>query len=294
MNRIGIDLGGTKIEGILTTDDPMNVLVRKRVSTEQEKGYSQVLGNIAGLIEELRNASEEPVKLGMGIPGVVNQSTKRVQQANAQCLIGEALEEDLTNRLGQGINIENDANCFVLSEALHGAGKGYQCVAGIIMGTGMGGGIVINGQPWKGRTGLAGEWGHASIEEPDGVLCWCGRKGCAENYLSGTGIQRIYREATGQDRSVASIHEGFLNGDSACKLVMDQVLNYFARSMANIMVHLEPDIIVIGGGVSNLPILYSEGLKRTNEIVFGTPLTKIVENQLGDSSGVHGAAALAV
>jgi predicted NBD/HSP70 family sugar kinase len=162
------------------------------------------------------------------------------------------------------------------------------------MGTGMGGGIVINGQPWQGRTGLAGEWGHASIEEPDGVLCWCGRKGCAENYLSGTGIQRIYREATGQDRSVASIHEGFLIGDSACKLVMDQVLNYFARSMANIMVHLEPDIIVIGGGVSNLPILYSEGLRRTNEIVFGTPLTKIVENQLGDSSGVHGAAALAV
>ena len=109
MNRIGIDLGGPKIEGILSTDNPMDVLVRKRVSTEQEKGYAQVLANIAGLIEELRNASDEPVKLGMGIPGVVNQSTKRVQQANAQCLIGEALEEDLANRLGQGINIENDA-----------------------------------------------------------------------------------------------------------------------------------------------------------------------------------------
>jgi fructokinase len=294
MNRIGIDLGGTKIEGILTTDDPMNVLVRIRVSTEQEKGYQQVLSNIAGLIEELRNACDGPVKLGMGIPGVINQETKRVQQANTQCLIGETLEEDLAKRLGQGINIENDANCFVLSEALHGAGKGHQCVAGIIMGTGMGGGIVINGQLWKGRTGLAGEWGHASIEEPNGVLCWCGRKGCAETYLSGTGIQRIYRDETGEDRSVASIDEGFLNGENSCQVVMDKVLNYFARSMANIIVHLEPNIIVIGGGVSNILTLYTDGLERTKAIVFGTPLTKIVENQLGDSSGVHGAASLAV
>lgn len=294
MNRIGIDLGGTKIEGILTTDDPMEVLQRKRIGTEQEKGYAHILNNLVSMIEELRSQSDQPVRLGMGIPGVVNQETLRVQQANAQCLIGEALQKDLADRLGQDINIENDANCFVLSEALHGAGKGAECVAGIIMGTGMGGGLVLHGQLWRGKTGLAGEWGHASIEEPNGTLCWCGRRGCAETYLSGSGIQRLYRELTGEERSVPAIYEGYVAKEEPCLVVMDQVLNYFARSMANIMVHLEPDVIVIGGGVSHLPILYTDGLERTRDLVFGTPRTVIVPNQLGDSSGVHGAASLGI
>lgn len=294
MNRIGIDLGGTKIEGILSTDNPTEVLQRKRIPTHQERGYEHILASIVALIEELREASDTPVKIGMGIPGVMNQKTRLVQQANTQCLIGKPLQQDLSARLHQAVAIENDANCLVLSEALYGAGQGYDCVAGVIMGTGMGGGVVVHGKIWTGKTGLAGEWGHASIEEPDGELCWCGRRGCAETYLSGTGIQRIYREHTGTEKSVPEIYAGYQEHDAGCLEVMDKVLNYFARSMANILVTLEPDVIVLAGGVSNLPLLYTEGARRTQELVFGTPETPIVPNKLGDSTGVHGAALVAV
>ena len=202
--------------------------------------------------------------------------------------------ENLQKRLGMPVRVVNDANCFALSEALHGAGKGYAMVLGIILGTGMGGGLVLDGKLWSGSQGIAGEWGHATVN-PEGPACYCGRRGCQELYLSGTGIQRMYRERTGSDLGVQQIFEASQVGNDADAVqVMEIFLETFGQALGNLVMCLDPDVIVIGGGVSNLPILYKEGLQRVSVQVFqGRQNIRIVQNQLGDSSGVYGAAAAA-
>lgn len=294
MKRIGIDLGGTKTEIILTTDDPFEVLHRKRVPTSQEKGYHFIIEQLANLIIEFRDLASDKTVVGMGIPGSINVKTGLVRNSNTQCLIGKRLKVDLEKKVNQAVWVENDANCFALSEARAGAGKGHKVVLGVIMGTGMGGGIVYNGELWSGLQGIAAEWGHTTIDI-HGPLCWCGQRGCLEMYLSGTGISRMYKEKTGSVKSAEEIFSLFeRQTDSNATEVIEEFLYYFGRGMANLINTIDPNLIVIGGGVSNLAILYDKGIEQTKNQLFNTELdTPIVKNCLGDSSGIFGAAILA-
>lgn len=294
MRRIGIDLGGTKIEIILTTENPMEVLERRRVSTLQAEGYEPLVEQLAALIREFQEKCDGKARVGLGIPGVMSPRDGVVATSNILCLSGTPLQADLENAAGCGVMIGNDANCFALIEALHGAGKGFGTVLGVILGTGMGGGVVHQGRVWPGAQGLAGEWGHSSID-PNGVLCYCGRRGCNEQYISGTGIRRMYRERTGREKSAPEIHDHAKDGsDPDAQIVMESFLEYYAQALANLIFCFDPDAIVLGGGVSNLPLLYNEGRERIAELVLNRELsTQIRPNQLGDASGVYGAAALA-
>ncbi|MBF0276700.1 MAG: ROK family protein [SAR324 cluster bacterium] len=295
MKRIGVDLGGTKTEIILTGDNVLDIVERKRVPTIKDQGYERLIAQIAELINEFQSLvhEDEEITIGMGIPGSVFPPTGLVQSANTQCLIGHPLKKDLEALIKHEIRIENDANCFALSEALIGAGKGHESVLGIIMGTGMGGGIVLSGKLRKGVHGNAGEWGHMALIV-NGTKCWCGQNGCMELYLSGTGIQRIYQERTGKKRILQEIYQGYEAGsDLAAEEVFEEFIFNFGRGMANLITIFDPSIIVIGGGVSNLPILYSEGVSSTTRQSFRPELPiPIVKNQLGDSSGIFGAAML--
>ena len=294
MRRIGIDLGGTKIEIVLTTENPMEVLERRRVPTLQAEGYETLVEQLAELIRDFQEKCGGKARVGLGIPGVMSPRDGVVVTSNILCLSGRSLQADLEKAAGCPVTIGNDANCFALIEALHGAGKGFGVVLGVILGTGMGGGVVYQGRVWPGTQGLAGEWGHSMID-PNGVLCYCGRRGCQEQYISGTGIRRMYREHTGQEKTAPEIHDHAKDGsDPHAQAVMETFLELYAQAMANLIVCFDPDAIVIGGGVSNLPLLYDEGRKRIAELVFDTKLsTQIRPNQLGDASGVYGAAALA-
>ena len=292
-NRIAIDMGGTKTEIMLTENDPFKIIERKRVPTNREKGYSYILENLANLILAYRNKCQTAPLIGMGIPGTISPKTGLVRNANTTCLIGKPLKTDLEKRIGLPVYIENDANCFALSEALYGAGKGYENVMGIIMGTGMGGGLILSGKLWGGRQGIAGEFGHSSINF-NGLKCWCGQKGCLEMYLSGPAIEENYKNISGQKLSVEEIYGRYTSQESAAETAMNDLLDHFSRGMANLIACFDPDIIVIGGGVSNLPILYTEGVRRTSQRIFSDSMdTPIVKNQLGDSSGIFGAALLA-
>ena len=294
MRRIGIDLGGTKIETILTTENPMEVLERRRVPTLQTEGYEALVQELATLIQELQEKCDGKARVGLGIPGVMSPQDGVVATSNILCLSGQSLQADLENAAGCGVTIGNDANCFALIEALHGAGKGFGVVLGVILGTGMGGGVVYQGRVWPGAQGLAGEWGHSTID-PHGALCYCGRRGCQEQYISGTGIRRMYRERTGREKSAPEIHDHAKDGaDPDAQAVMATFLELYAQALANLIFCFDPDAIVIGGGVSNLPMLYNEGRERIAELVLNRELsTQICPNQLGDASGVYGAAALA-
>ena len=293
MHRIGIDLGGTKTELIVTGENPLDVIEKKRVETERS-GYEALLKQLEDLVDSVGNLALENPAVGLGAPGFVDPKTGAVGSSNLRPLSFKPFQDDLQKRLRMPVRVVNDANCFALSEALHGAGKGYGMVLGIILGTGMGGGLVLDGKLWSGSQGIAGEWGHATVN-PEGPACYCGRRGCQELYLSGTGIQRMYRERTGSDLGVQQIFEASQEGSDADAVqVMEIFLETFGQALGNLVMSLDPDVIVIGGGVSNLPILYKEGLQRVSVQVFqGRQNIRIVQNQLGDSSGVYGAAAAA-
>ncbi len=294
IKRIGIDMGGTKTEIMLTEDNPQKIIERKRVPTQADKGYEFILQQTAALIKDYIKLCDESPLIGIGIPGSINPKTGLVRNANTVCLIGHQLKKDLEALVQLPIRIENDANCFTLSEALLGAGKGYNSVMGLIMGTGMGGGIVVSGKIWGGLHGIAGEFGHTSINY-DGPECWCGRKGCLELYISGTGVERNYLQLTGKKRKLKDIYQDFENNtDTAANQVINNLMFNFGRGIANLIVTYDPDIIVIGGGVSNIPLLYTEGINEISKQVFNDEMeTPVVKNKLGDSSGIYGAALLA-
>ena len=293
MHRIGIDLGGTKTELIVTGDNPLEVIQKKRVETERT-GYSALLGQLKGLVDSVRTLAVESPAVGLGAPGFVDPYNGSVGSSNLTPLCFKPFQQDLEEQLQMPVRVVNDANCFALSEALHGSGKGYGMVLGIILGTGMGGGLVLEGKIWSGSQGIAGEWGHATVD-PKGPECYCGRRGCQELYLSGTGIQRLYRERSGRELGSLQIYEAWKQGEDVDAAdTMEIFLEIFGQAIANLVMCLDPDVIVLGGGVSNLPILYEEGLKRVSQQVFqGRQKIRIVPNQLGDSSGVFGAAAAA-
>jgi len=294
MFRLGIDLGGTKIEGIVLDLAGAEVF-RKRIDTERDRGYDHILNQLGALYTDLaRHIDNVPHTVGIGTPGAISQRTGLLKNSNIVCLNGQPLKADLESRLGRKIEIQNDANCFAMAEALHGAGKGRTLVFGIIMGTGCGGGIVYKGEVFTGPQSIAGEWGHTSID-PNGPLCFCGNRGCVETYISGAGAEARYAERYGEKKTFAQIEAAYRAGDQRATEFMNFFFQKFGRSVANLLNILDPDIVVIGGGVSKVKSLYREGVTEVAKQVFSDSLeTPIVENKLGDSAGVIGAALVGI
>jgi len=289
VNKIGIDLGGTKIEGILL-DDSFNVVERTRIPTQQEKGYKSIINSIVSLVEELKIKASDNVTIGVSAPGAISKKSGLIKNSNTQCLIGMPLKEDLKQALDQEIAIENDANCFALAEATLGAAKNHNVVFGVIMGTGVGGGIVINGEVHRGRTYIAGEWGHHTLRI-NGNKCYCGKLGCVETYISGPALEKRWTELTGKTESLPSIiHNLDTEKGQQWK---KEFLENFGIGLANVIDILDPDVIVLGGGISNISFLYDEGRDAVYDKVFSDLVeTPILKNQLGDSAGVFGASLL--
>ncbi len=294
MFRLGIDLGGTKIEGIVL-DTNGSEIFRKRIDTERERGRLHILDRIKLLHTEMvGHINNAPHTFGIGTPGAISRRTGLLKNSNTVCLNGQPLKKQLEDLLGRKIEIQNDANCFAMAEALHGAGKGKPLVFGIIMGTGCGGGIVYKGEVITGPQSIAGEWGHTSID-PNGPLCYCGARGCVESYISGSGAEARYAEKYGEKKSFSEIEAAYRAGESRATEFMDYFFQKFGRSVANLLNILDPDIVVIGGGVSKIKSLYEEGVAEVAKQVFSDSLeTPIVENKLGDSAGVIGAALIGI
>ena len=287
MYKIGVDLGGTKTE-IIVLDENLHVLERKRVTTPQ-KNYNEIVNTIETLVlDASKNISD--FSLGICCPGVLSKQTGLIKNSNTQCLIGKSLKKDLENKLEKKISIENDANCFSLSESKIGAGIGFDLVFGVILGTGVGGGIVINNSLHSGRNDIAGEWGHHILHQ-NGNSCYCGKFGCVETYISGPSLEKRWNTLTGLTQSMPEIIDNF--DYTIGKQWKDEFLENFGYGLANVIDILDPDAIILGGGLSNIDFLYSEGIESIYSKVFSdTVETSILKNKLGDSSGVFGAALL--
>jgi fructokinase len=286
--KIGIDLGGTKIEGICL-DEKNNVIQRRRIPTNQQNGYQSILESIESLIKEMTKDISD-FSIGICAPGAISKKTCLVKNSNTQCLIGMPLKADLEKLLDKEILMENDANCFAMAEVAIGAATNYGVVFGVIMGTGVGGGIVINGKIHKGRTNIAGEWGHHTLHQ-NGNKCYCGRNGCVETYISGPALEKRWTELTQRTEPLPFIVQNLSikKADQWKK----EFLENFGRGLANVIDILDPDAIVLGGGVSNIGFLYTEGKNAVYENVFSDIIdTPILKNKLGDSAGVFGAALL--
>jgi fructokinase len=289
MYKIGIDLGGTKIEGILL-DEKYNTIQRKRIETRQENGYDSIVKSITSLVNELKAKTNEDTSVGICTPGVTDANSGLIKNSNTQCLIGMPLKSDIENTLKQEIIMENDANCFTLAESLLGSAKGYDVVFGVIIGTGVGGGIVINQTLHKGKTNVAGEWGHHTLY-PNGNKCYCGKQGCVETYISGPALEKRWLEITGKKEPLQSVVQDL--SDEKSKQWKKEFLENFGIGLANVIDILDPNVIVLGGGVSNISFLYDEGKKAVYDKVFSDLIeTPILKNSLGDSAGVFGACLL--
>jgi len=290
--RIGIDLGGTKIEGVVLDHDG-HELLRKRVDTRKSDGYQAILHTVAQLVRYLEAEAGQKCSVGIGTPGAISAVTGTMKNSNTVCLNGRALLEDLQTLLDRPLRIANDANCFALSEALDGAGNGYGVVFGVIMGTGVGGGLVFSGQLHQGHQYLGGEWGH-NILELDGPDCYCGHKGCVETLISGPGLAADFQRHGGNSALLASdIVALAARGDALAEAALQRFFDRFGRAMAMVVNILDPDVIVLGGGLSNVERLYPEGRARVAHYVFNDEfITPILKNVHGDSSGVRGAAQL--
>lgn len=294
----GIDLGGTKIEGVVITRDG-KVLARQRVPTERDKGYDHIIGQVNQLIQLLSEVvGHKPSKIGIGTPGAIDPRSGLMKNSNTTVLNGQPFDQDLAKAIGIPLRMANDANCFAVAEARLGAAKEYceqdHLVFGVIMGTGVGGGVVINGQIWDGGQGIGGEWGHNFLDESGGE-CYCGKIGCTETLISGTGLERYYQQITGQTKRLATIIEEYENGqaDKYSQATVERLLHFFGKGIASIVNMLDPTAIVIGGGLSRIELLYSKGIKEVEKHTFNPKLyTPILPPQLGDSAGVFGAAML--
>ena len=294
MHRIGVDLGGTKIE-ILALGAEGQVLFRKRVATPRNE-YDATVAAVARLVEEAEKSIGARSSIGVGIPGALSRASGLVKNANSTWLIGKPLKQDLERVLGREVRLENDANCFALSEAVDGAGRGAQTVFGVILGTGVGGGIVVDGRVLTGPNAIAGEWGHNPLPLPrdaDSPLpsCYCGRAGCIETYLSGPGMERDHHAATQLLRTTHDIVAGAKDGDTQCRATLARYEERLARSLAGVINILDPDVIVLGGGMSNIDSLYDRVPGLWGKYVFSDRVeTTLVRHMHGDSSGVRGAA----
>jgi predicted NBD/HSP70 family sugar kinase len=293
MIRIGVDLGGSKIE-IAALDAAGVFLLRKRIASPATS-YEAIVEAIARLIEDAERELGARCPVGIGTPGSISRATGLLKNSNTVCLNGRPLRADLEARLGRAIRIANDANCFALSEAIDGAAAGASVVFGVILGTGVGGGIVVDGRVLDGPNGIAGEWGHNPLPLPQAEdlplpACYCGRAGCIETYLSGPGMSADH-ERHGGERLPA--HAIAASGAPACRATLDRYCERLARALATIVNVLDPEVIVLGGGLSNIDALYEEVPRRWGRYVFSdTIATRLVKHRHGDSSGVRGAAFL--
>jgi fructokinase len=294
MFKIGIDLGGTKIEGIILDND-LNEVFRKRISTEQEKGYEHILNNIKSIHQSLSShINHQQHTFGIGTPGSISKRTGLMKNSNTTCLNDMPFKMDLEKKMSRMISIENDANCFAMAEALKGAAKGKAMVFGVIMGTGCGGGIVYNSQMINGLQSIAGEWGHVTID-PKGPSCYCGKKGCIETFISGGGVENRYMDLTGKKISLHEIMDLYKRNEPEAQEIMNTFFENFGISLSNLINILDPDIVVLGGGLSNIQELYTIGIEKVKKYIFNDTLeTPIVKNHCGDSAGVFGAALIGI
>lgn len=292
--RIGVDVGGTKIEVIALAGDG-KVLLRRRVTTPQGD-YSATLHAVAALVMAVEKELGQRGTVGVGIPGAESHVSGRIKNANSTCLIGQPLRCDLETLLQRQIRLANDANCFALSEASDGAGRDAEVVFGVILGTGVGGGIVVRGHVLTGANAIAGEWGHNPLPLADAAdlplpPCYCGRSGCIETYLSGPALTRDHAVRSGEDLSPSAIDARAAAGDAACDATLQRYEARLGRALAGIINILDPQVIVLGGGLSNLGRLYRNVPACCGPHVFSDVFqTRIVPPAHGDSSGVRGAA----
>lgn len=293
--RIGIDLGGTKIEGV-ALDPSGKMLARRRVATPAHD-YEEIIRAIAALVESLEAETGRRGTLGVGIPGAISPATGLVKNANTVVLIGNALDRDLAEACGRPVRLANDANCFALSEATDGAAAGKSVVFGVIIGTGCGGGVVVNGQVLGGANAIAGEWGHNPLpwpgaDELPGPDCYCGKKGCIETWTSGPGLAADHARATGlKGKTAVAVSTDAKAGDPAAQATLARHVDRLARSLSTVINLLDPDAIVLGGGLSSLPHLYEEIPEIWRKWVLSDAVTTpLLPPKHGDSSGVRGAA----
>lgn len=292
--KLGIDLGGTKIE-IIALDDEGGELLRRRVPTPQGD-YSGTLRAIAALVHQVEAALGQAGTVGIGTPGAISRATGLLKNSNSVHLNGQPIVQDLESLLQRKLRISNDANCFALSEATDGAAAGAAVVFGAIIGTGTGAGIVVNGHVLTGANGIAGEWGHNPLPWPEGAelpgpACYCGQHGCIETFLSGPGMSVDHQRVSGKRLDAATIVARAVGGDAECELTLQRYENRLARSLAHVINILDPDVIVLGGGMSNIQRLYDNVPRIWGRYVFSDRVdTRLVRNRFGDSSGVRGAA----
>lgn len=295
----GVDLGGTKIEGIVVKHtEPPRIISRLRIPTEQEKGYIHITHQVKELLDQLQqDTGMQPPEVGIGIPGTMEPSTRTLKNANTTILIGKYFKDDMEQLLDIPVKLANDANCLALAEAKFGSAKKInpdaEVVFGVIMGTGVGGGLVVNGQVITGLQGITGEWGHNFLDMSGGP-CYCGKKGCVETVISGTALERYYASLAGTKRSLKEIVERSRQAyDTHAKKTMERLEYFFGKGISQVINIVDPEIIVLGGGVGNVDNLYTKGWEHARDFVFNHTLeTKFVKPELGDSAGVLGAAYL--
>ena len=292
----GIDLGGTKIECIVLDTD-LNIVHRERIATKGEEGYQVVLTQIQKLISNVSSqVGAKPKRIGIGTPGFINSHTQKLRNCNSVYLNGHTFKIDIEEKLEIPVKVTNDANCFAVSEYKLGIVReefpDARVVLGIIMGTGVGLGIVVNGKIIEGKNGIGGEWGHNFLDDSGGK-CYCGKEGCVEKVISGPALEKFYTDITESTLQLKEIVELYRGGDQKAGEVMQRLFRFFAKAVANVINIIDPDVIVIGGGVGNIDELYTEGLRELDHHVFGDYIsTSFVKPKYGDSSGVLGAALL--
>lgn len=286
-NRIGIDLGGTKIEAIII-DDQFQVIDRKRIPTLRDEGYDAIINRIIDLSKEMIGIGDIDGPIGICTPGTIEATTGLLKNSNTVCLIGKPIQKDMEDALGIPVLMENDANCFALAEATIGAAKKYDVVFGVILGTGCGAGIVMNKKIHRGANAIAGEWGHHTLY-PGGRSCYCGNQGCTESYISGTALESEWKELTGEFATVTDVIDNKMY--KAHPEWKENFMMNFGRALSNVIDILDPDAIVMGGGLSKVDLLYTEGMQAVYKESFSEVVrTPIIKNKLGDSGGVFGAA----
>jgi len=294
----GIDLGGTKIECVVLEQGSHRVIERERLSTEAHLGYEHLLTRIKELITLVeKKVGASPTRIGMATPGVLEPETQQMKNCNTTCMNGKPMKDDLEALLKIPVRVANDANCFALAESLMGAGKDYpdaEVVFGVIMGTGVGGGLIVNGKIINGFHGIAGEWGHNELE-PNGRPCYCGRRGCVETVISGPALEQYYTAVSGEQLSLRKIVDSFNNkSDVHAIATIERLLDNYGKALSQVINIVDPGLIIIGGGVGNIDLLYREGYERIRRYVFnkGQLQLPVLKPVLGDSAGVFGAALL--
>ncbi|HEY1504063.1 MAG TPA: ROK family protein [Stellaceae bacterium] len=292
--RLGIDIGGSKIEAAALETDG-SIRLRRRMPTPAGD-YSGIIATVKALVTGIEADLGPAAGIGIGIPGMLSPATGLVKNANSTCLIGRPFDRDLAAALGRPVRLANDANCFALSEAVDGAAQGARVVFGVILGTGVGGGIVVDGKVLTGVNAIAGEWGHSPLpwpqdDERPGTACYCGKQGCTETFLNGGGLTRAYEALTCHEEEASAIAARAALGETAAIAALARYVDRLARALATVINLLDPEIIVLGGGLGQIAALYRDVPARWGDYVFSDSVaTKLVPPRWGDSSGVRGAA----